>query len=353
MARAVPAVKKYREGWPDAGTRFDWTMVALSGWLVIGAHIDAWAHINIPNLETFFTPWHGILYSGYAALAVFMLLTLGRNHAAGYPWDRALPLGYRTALFGIIIFAFSGAGDLIWHSIFGIEANLDALLSPTHLLLALGAGLMVSGPLRAAWMRPKPATGLVGHLPQLLSLTYVLALLAYMTQWAHPFGFVWAMEGTRPASASGAYQPQAIGVLSVLLQSGILVGLVLPAALRQALPSGSLTLILGLSTVFITSMRARVLETGPNVLIVVAVLGGVAADLLLRLLQPSATRRSALRAFAFAVPVVLYTLYFLALVLAGGIWWSVHMVTGTIVLAGIVGWLLSNLAVPPIISPSP
>ena len=61
-----------------------------------------------------FTPWHGILYSGYAAVAGFMLAAMIRNRAAGYPWDRALPLGYRTARFGIVMFAFSGAGDLIW-----------------------------------------------------------------------------------------------------------------------------------------------------------------------------------------------------------------------------------------------
>ncbi len=342
---------KSRAGWPEAGTRFDWTMAALSGWLVIGAHIDAWAHINIPNLETFFTPWHGILYSGYAALAGFMLAAMVRNRAAGYPWDRALPLGYRTALFGIVIFAFSGAGDLIWHVIFGIENDLDALLSPTHLLLALGAGLMVSGPVRGAWMRAQAATGLAGQLPRLLSLTYMLAILAYMTQWAHPFGSIWAMEGSRPSSPSAAFLPQAIGVLSVLLQSGILVGVVVTAALRNSLPFGSLILILGLSTVLMTAMRARLLEISPYLLVGVAVFGGAASDLLLRGLRPSAERRAALRAFAFAVPVVLYTLYFLALLLAGGIWWSVHMVVGTIALAGIVGWLLSNLAVPPIISP--
>lgn len=42
---------------------------------------------------------------------------------------------------------------MLWHSRFGIEAGIEALLSPTHLVLALGGMLMVSGPLRAAGFR--------------------------------------------------------------------------------------------------------------------------------------------------------------------------------------------------------
>ena len=37
-------------------------------------------------------------------------------------------------------------GDMFWHIIFGIEVSIDALLSPTHLLLLIGALLILSGP---------------------------------------------------------------------------------------------------------------------------------------------------------------------------------------------------------------
>jgi hypothetical protein len=40
--------------------------------------------------------------------------------------------------------------------------------------------------------------------------------------------------------------------------------------------------------------------------------------------------------------------YFLALRLTEGIWWSVHVWAGAIVLAGLVGWLVSYLVVPPL-----
>ena len=46
---------------------------------------------------------------------------------------------------------------MIWHEIFGVETGVEALLSPTHLMLALGGSLMVSGPFRvwlASALRP-------------------------------------------------------------------------------------------------------------------------------------------------------------------------------------------------------
>ena len=49
----------------------------------------------------------------------------------------------------------------------------------------------------------------------------------------------------------------------------------------------------------------------------------------------------------FGVPVVFYLVYFLALVARTGIWWSIHLSLGSVVLAGITGWLLSYVAIPP------
>ncbi|MGQ0551511.1 MAG: hypothetical protein ACT4PY_17795 [Armatimonadota bacterium] len=332
---------------PRTAAAFDWVVIVLSAWLTLGAHLDAWAHINIPGLETFFTPWHAVLYSGYLSLAAFLTGSAIRNRAAGVPWGRVLPGGYLLSLLGVAIFAASGLGDMVWHQIFGIEDNLDALMSPTHLGLAVGAGLIVSGPLRAARVRGDTGGDLLGRLPYVLSLTFLITLLAYMTQWAHPFGFVWAYERLRPEDPRLVFPRQAMTVLSILLQSGILMGVLLPEVRRRALPAGSLTVVFGLSGVLMTLMRAKFLPTGPYLLIGVAALAGIVGDLLLWRLRPSEVRPTAFRVFAFAVPAMLSGVYFLALVLAGGIWWSVHLATGTVALAGIAGWLLSYLVLPP------
>ena len=64
------------------------------------------------------------------------------------------------------------------------------------------------------------------------------------------------------------------------------------------------------------------------------------------------SRVRALRLFAGGVPLIWYSMYFLALHLTDGIWWSVHVWAGVIVLSGLVGWLLSYLVVPPPVPPA-
>ena len=55
-----------------------------------------------------------------------------------------------------------------------------------------------------------------------------------------------------------------------------------------------------------------------------------------------------MRVFAVVTPVLFSLFYYLTLIVAGGgIWWSVHLWTGAIVLSGITGLLVSLLLMPP------
>src|SRR2546427_9617079 len=164
---------------------FDWTIVALSGVFVSGLFLDGWAHAHGRVDQSFFTPWHAVFYGGYPAVASTLVAALLRHRARGHPWRRALPPGYGLSLLGTLIFAVAGAGDMIWHLLFGIEVGTQALLSPTHLALALGMGLIVSGPLRAAWRRREPDSGGLAHVPMLLSLALTLSVFSQFTMSAH------------------------------------------------------------------------------------------------------------------------------------------------------------------------
>lgn len=127
------------------GLHLDWIVTLLSAWMIDGIHLDAWVHHQF-EVETFFTPWHGVLYSGYLALAAVLVGMFAFNLWQGRTWRRSLPTGYGLSFLGVAIFMAGGVGDMLWHIVFGIEVNIEALLSPTHLMLALGGALIVSGP---------------------------------------------------------------------------------------------------------------------------------------------------------------------------------------------------------------
>ena len=127
-------------------------IVALAGLgLLSGLYLDGWAHIHVRGLESFFTPWHGVLYSSFLFLATAIIVPVLLRQLRGSGWQSAIPAGYGLALLGVALFGAGGVLDLGWHTLFGIESDTEALLSPPHLLLATGAGLMVATPLRSAW----------------------------------------------------------------------------------------------------------------------------------------------------------------------------------------------------------
>ena len=47
---------------PDADLRLDWAMALISCVIVFGLFIDGWAHNHDRVDESFFTPWHALLY---------------------------------------------------------------------------------------------------------------------------------------------------------------------------------------------------------------------------------------------------------------------------------------------------
>jgi len=166
---------------------FDWVMVVLSAWLLGGAFIDGWAHTHGKVDTTFFTLWHAAFYTGFLAVAGALVGALVHQRARRGTWQHALPPGYNLALLGAVIFGCGGVGDMLWHTLFGIEKDVEALFSPTHIMLGCGGWLMVGGPFHAAWQRlTPPERRWHQHLPRLLSLTWMLSTGTFMTQIAHP-----------------------------------------------------------------------------------------------------------------------------------------------------------------------
>ena len=133
--------------------RIDWILAALSVWLVGGFYIDLWAHSHGRVDDTFFTPWHALLYSGAASFGVVLGAAAIMGRPRSVPIRDTLAPPYRMAFLGSVLFVVAGVLDLAWHTAFGFEVDVEALLSPTHLLLATSGLLMIGGPIRAAGAR--------------------------------------------------------------------------------------------------------------------------------------------------------------------------------------------------------
>lgn len=357
---SLPTVKEKTSMASSLG--FDWAMVVVSIWWLGGLFIDGWAHSNIPQLETFFTPWHAVFYSGYLAVGLTLLIkimqnlrqsaptggaapswaALVRNSLAGRRWMKAIPTGYELTLLGLVIFGFSGIGDLTWHVVFGIERNTEALLSPTHLGLALGIGLALSGPLRAAWRRSGSVPSWRQLGPTILSLTFTFSLLTFFTEYASALVTPWPLIDQAGSPSRG--------ITDILLMTGLMMGFVLLALRRWRLPFGTFAFMFGVN-------GALMAVFSPVSLVIsfpTALLGGLAADVVYRFLRPSLEQPASVRLYAFLVPAMLYILYFIDLSIVGplvfndvGIIWTTPFWAGAPVIAGIAGFLLSYVMIPP------
>jgi hypothetical protein len=298
--------------------------ILLTGWLTLGLFVDGWAHNRFgESLETFFTPWHALFYSGFLAVTGWT------------GWLAALPEGYPLAALGVPLFGLGGLGDLTWHTVFGIEVGIEALLSPTHLLLFAGAACIASAPLVSAWRTPTPRAAPAGVVwPAVLAATLVLCLVSFMHMYL--WGLLIAPQGLGDVQTRGE-----LG--SVLLTALILAAPVLLLLRRFRLPFGAVTLMYGLNTALMTLM----LVPGEWRVPLLLVAAGLVVDALLVLLNPSPARPWALRAFAFLLPLAVWGPYLGGLVGLGLSNLSLELWLGVAVMAGLGGVGLSALVVPP------
>jgi len=208
------------DGYPPSSPAFEWLMGFLVFALISGLNLDIWAHNHGKVDESFFTPWHAVLYGSMALNGIALGIVAARNVLQKhYPLRRSLPAGYGLSLVGVIAFSVGGVLDLIWHTLFGIEEDVQALLSPTHILLAVSAALILTGPLRSAAVRLSPSAprSWLTHGPLILSIAATVTLLGFFTQFAHPLYQQFGAKDTRPPVNSSLYITNPDGSLQTRL----------------------------------------------------------------------------------------------------------------------------------------
>ena len=303
----------------------------LGLWMTFGSHVDGWAHTHLTSTqESFLTPWHGILYSGWLLLAAWIYL------------HRNLP-AYRLGLIGAIGFGVGGVLDMAWHAAFGIEVDMEALISPPHLLLVTMHLLMISTPLRAAWMSEMPRRiGWRAFGPAAASLTASVALVSFITPYGSPFNdYLPSVE-----FAQGTFAPttrfrlaQEGGMLTFFAATLLYVTPLLAMLKRWRPPFGTATLVIGVSAVGTMVVDPFLLEA--PILALSGIGAGLFADILIAESDPGPQRRRSLLAFGAVTPVPLVALSLLAVELQWGLAWGVNFIIGAMVIASLVGFGLA------------
>jgi hypothetical protein len=319
---------------PTRSHREEAAIAVFGTWMICGLFLDGWAHeANRP--ETFFSPWHGILYSGFIAALVWFSWDGWRQKRAGVvskgPTDRAVTIG-------LIIFIVGAIGDGIWHEVFGIEVDLEALVSPSHLALFIGGFLMVSSPIRVAAADAKFARSPEWRdwSPQAVTLTLSTALVLFFTQYLSVF------EDVTSATHGGSAREfrEVVDLASILSTNFILVVAMLFVLWRWRAPFWTFTLLFTGCAMFLSGLEgfARI------ELVVAFVIGGLVADIgEARGLKPFV--------IAAAASLGLWSAFFFVANLSYGVDWSPELWAGAIVLATASSALLASLMRPSAVQP--
>lgn len=333
----VDATRDRLAGWIDTlgdweGWRLDAVFTVLVVWMIGGITWDFHTHAHGISFaeEGFFTDSHIVFYAAFVAIALLITLVTYANYRRGRALLDAIPHGYRLGVLGVGLFALGGPADFLWHSTFGFEVGVEALTSPSHLLLAIGATLFLSAPLRAAWNRSPSPTG-IRQLPLLLSATIVGVLVTFFTVYQNPL--------TEPFGTPGGPAPDQ-SFLGILWFTAIIVALVATLLRRFELTLGAFTLLLGVLGLLVTAIHLT-FEFVPAMLIT-----GLAIDVVYYGIRDRWRLVRTVRLVGAALPTLLFTLYFATVAIQYGLGWAVHIWTGGIVSAGLVGLLVSYVAIP-------
>jgi len=329
---------------PPLGRRDQLISSLLGLWVVFGLFLDGWAHDN-QKPETFFTPWHGLMYSGFAAAGLFALHRAARSRVSGRSWRDTLPRGHGLTLAALAVFAVAAAGDLVWHEIWGIEVGVEALLSPTHLTLMASGLVALSAPIRAAWLEEEDGpTSFRSFLPVALSATLLTALVAFFLLYLSPFSnnaagaaFSRLPGGAHdhPSQDVGELQ-QLLGVGSILMTSVVLALTTSLLLRRWRTPPGTFTLVYGL----LVLLFVGVAEFRQPAVALAGIAAGATADLLVRRGLPAAGVCAAGAAILWLAYFALYALD------EGSVAWTAELWTGAIFLASLVAGGIGLLSSP-------
>jgi hypothetical protein len=313
----------------------------LATWLMVGLFLDGYAHTNlIDQLESFFTPWHAVFYSGFLATSAWVGWIIYKNVSAGHAMRDAIPRGYGPTVLGLSLFALGGVGDGVWHTIFGIETGVDALLSPTHFMLFTGGVLGLSTAIRTTRLRNTgEIVGSADRMPLLISLLLTTAAMAFFLAYVWIPGQPSILE-VPYESATGEGQG-AVGyfISGMLVSTTVLLAPLIIVLRWWKPPVGAVVSV----WVLINTAIAVSFDLHVGVAFAFGVVGGLVGEAALAVFEPSPSKRASSLITLAAIPIAAWSAFMATYAIVGTIAWPLEIWVGSIVLSGLaalgLGWM--------------
>lgn len=339
---------EYGPGTP-ASRGNDLVTLALCVWLVGAMFVDGYAHAYVIDVATedFFTPWHALLYAAFTVLAGWVAwvgyVRRGRGGIGGW-----FPLAYRRAALGVATFGLGGVGDGIWHTVFGIELGIDALLSPTHILMLIGSTLLLWTPFWSLLDRRRALQALGQESSEspwsaIGSAVMMTALLTFLLQYLWIFPYTWFAAQPFNA-ATGEGQNLVTNFLgSAFVTTLVFLGPLLVVAGQFRLPFGAATVCWGVAQALESAAFSR--QVWPAL---VAAAAGLAFDIGYRTFP----RDRALVLASALGPATLWVGYLAAVIVKDRLRWPPEVWGGLVLLTAATGAgvaILQQTGRPPIL----
>jgi hypothetical protein len=329
--------------------------------IIVGSILDLLSHFRgwTSNEEGVFTPAHYVLYAGIMMACGTLGLPVASSRWLRKPLSSILPKGYEWVYWAVVFFPIGVVGDVVWHSIFGVEVGLEALASPTHILLQVAIYITLISPV-LAMVANNPKGTRLSWIKEPLGLfaTIAVVVFTFMLFWfaqSGPMSHQWQIPDLVMGGGLRIEQQHAdylkanisdqlkeysftVGMTATLFTSLVTMALFTTIGRRFVLPTGFWPVLL----FFQTAQHALLLYQQPELLIVMVVLG-IVAEIVLRLIDFNRNlTRLTIGAFA-----LLYIIHLGPAILAqmdARNWWSPHLLFGLPMLAGMVGvfWILGS-----------
>ncbi|MBB4744845.1 hypothetical protein BJY16_008304 [Actinoplanes octamycinicus] len=321
---------------PAFTARERWVLLVASAWLVIGLQLDAYAHATTPELETFWTPWHGVLYSGIAASG-FTLLWIMKSRLPAIPTYQsllALPNALRIPLAGMASLLVGGGMDTLWHNIFGIEKNLEIFVSPSHELIILGMVLVAMGPALMTATLPGRVLSVGGAFLVAISALFAVLPLHIYSLHATALGFYHLGTGR---AEPNVFSTDGQLMHGYLFSTVLLLVPILMIGRRWRLPIGLPTALVSIPALLMHLMFASQGPWWPHLTVAIA---APAVELLLRVGNTLVTLPVTARWITLgllAPPIVWGAVLLVGKIETGTVGWNIHIVSGLLTLTALTG----------------